>query len=289
MNALPHAVEPSLSWNAPLRIGMVSLTVRDLPRVSAYYQEVLGLHLLEGGKDTARLGAGNRVLLELREDKSARERSPREAGLFHTAFLLPNRRDLAAWIGHAVERRIPVAGASDHLVSEALYLSDPEGNGIEIYADRPVAEWHRNNGTIEMVTDPLDIEAIMEAGQGARWSGMPDGGFVGHLHLQVGDIPAAEAFYGTLLGFDVTYRVPGGTFYAMGGYHHHLATNTWNSRGAGETDGKATGLAGFELEATSKDAYEHMLARLEQVRLGHRCRHATRSLGNAGYPRAGLT
>ncbi|MQB46216.1 VOC family protein [Rhizobium sp. ICMP 5592] len=229
--------------NPAVGIGKVSLTVQDLDRVSSFYQQAVGLHLLRGDASTVELGVEGNTLLELRRDSSARRRSPREAGLFHTAFLLPTRADLGRWMKHAMETRPPIVGASDHSVSEALYLSDPEGNGVEIYADRPLLSWQWKDGLVHMPSDQLDIDSVLAAAGSDRWTGFPEGSKVGHVHLQVGAIPDAEAFYSEILGFAITSRYPGGTFYGAGGYHHHLATNVWNSRGAGERNYPSTGLA----------------------------------------------
>lgn len=241
--------------NAPLEIGHVALTVNDIDSVGAFYQTALGLERFGGGGETATLGAGNRVLLELRSDPAARRASRREAGLFHTAFLLPSRADLGSWLHHASAQQLAITGASDHGVSEALYMSDPEGNGIEIYVDRPRDKWVRNGADIEMPSDPLDIDALVATTDGS-WAGAPDGTVVGHVHLQVGAISEAEAFYAGQLGFTLTHRYPGGSFYGAGGYHHHIATNVWNSRGAGVRTYPATGLAELRILA---DAEEHEL------------------------------
>ncbi len=242
-------------------IGRVVLTVNDLDAVSSFYRQVVGLHLLRGDAASVELGAGGKTLLELRRDISARRRSPREAGLFHTAFLLPSRADLGRWIRHAMESRARVAGASDHAVSEALYLSDPEGNGIEIYADRPILEWRWRDGQVYMPSDRLDIDSILATAGDDRWKGFPEGSCIGHVHLQVGAIDAAEAFYHGVLGLDITSRYPGGTFYAVNGYHHHLATNIWNSRGAGPRNYPSTGLESVEFIAGSRfvDPVRHRL------------------------------
>lgn len=245
--------------DAPLEIGRVALTVNDLPAVRDYYRAVLGLTLLNEDGETAVLGAGERPLLELRGDRAARRRSPREAGLFHTAFLLPGRADLGAWIGHAAERRFPVGGAADHGVSEALYLSDPEGNGIEIYADRPRDTWVHRDGEIIMGTDPLDIDSILRDAAGP-WAGAPEGTVIGHVHLQTGTLAEAADFYAGKLGFDLTHRYPGAYFYGAGGYHHHLATNVWNSRNAAPRNYPSTGLAELEIIA-DPEARAALLAR----------------------------
>lgn len=150
---------------------------------------------------------------------------------------------------HAAEQRVPLRGASDHLVSEAIYLSDPEGNGIEIYHDWPSETWTWHDGMIRMETQPLDLHALAASVQARNWSGLPDGSHIGHVHLQVGELSSAENFYSGLLGLDVVSRSSGATFLSSGSYHHHLATNTWNSRGAGVRSQPMTGLADVELVA----------------------------------------
>lgn len=228
-------------------MGRVALTVNDLDAVRAFYESAVGLHLLRSDATSAELGVGGDILLELRADRTARRGSPREAGLFHTAFLLPSRRDLGRWLKHAAGAGVPLVGAADHSVSEALYLSDPEGNGVEIYSDRPLLEWRWQNGQVYMPSEHLDRRALIAASGDEAWQGFPPGSKIGHVHLQVGAIAPAEAFYGDVLGLDITCRYPGGTFYAANGYHHHIATNIWNSRGAGPRSYPATGLAEVEI------------------------------------------
>ncbi|WP_267358960.1 MULTISPECIES: VOC family protein [unclassified Methylobacterium] len=228
---------------APYRIGAVSLVVRDLAALTRFYRDILGLRILLEADGAAHLGTGDAPLLVLRHDPDARPRQPREAGLFHTAFLLPGRGDLGAWLPHAEKRGIALTGGADHLVSEAVYLDDPEGNGIEIYVDRPASAWPRApDGSVEMRNERLDHAGLV--GAAARpWSEMPAAGCVGHVHLQVGDLDVAERFYAHLLGFDVMCRYPGALFLGAGGYHHQLAGNVWNSRGAPMRSDGTTGLA----------------------------------------------
>ena len=233
--------------DAPHRIGVVRLVVRDLASASAFYRKVIGLETIEAGTTFERLGVGRNVLLELEHRPNARPQSRRDAGLFHTAFLLPSREDLGSWLRFAAAARLPIQGASDHLVSEAVYLADPEGNGIEIYSDRPPADWPRRAGVLEMSTDPLDIDGLMRAAADRDWTGFPDQGTIGHVHLQVGALVESDAFYSALLGIEVTCRYPGASFYGSGGYHHQLAGNIWNSRGAHPRAGETAGLDGFEL------------------------------------------
>jgi catechol 2,3-dioxygenase len=193
------------------------------------------------------LGAGGRPMLVLEGDPAFAPRDPGVAGLFHVALLLPSRADLARWLAHAGRLGLHVAGASDHGVSEAIYLADPEGNGIEIYADKPVAAWPCEGGALAMTTEPLDLPSVLEAGGGGSWTGMPSNADIGHVHLQVGDLDLAEQFYGSLLGFEVTTRSRGATFFGAGGYHHQLAANAWKSAGAGKRPEDAAGLREVEL------------------------------------------
>lgn len=234
--------------SAPVEIGHVALKVRDLPGVAAFYENLLGLQRLSGDDATVRLGAGNRLLLELRGDKAARPGGRREAGLFHTAFLMPSRAALGRWLIHAADSRAPLQGASDHLVSEAIYLADPEGNGIEVYADRPRSAWYDSAGSIKMATEALDLNGLAAAADGP-WSSAPDGLVVGHIHLQAGDVARAETFWRDTVGLPVMAHYPGAAFFGSGGYHHHIAANVWNSRGAGPRDEGATGLAELVLAA----------------------------------------
>jgi catechol 2,3-dioxygenase len=251
------------SSSTPLRIGKVTLTVNDLAGVSAFYQTVLGLALIDQTDGVVQLGVGNSVLLELIDDRAAPRSSAREAGLFHTAFLLPTRADLGSWIEHLARNRFSIQGASDHAVSEALYLADPEGNGIEVYADRPSSEWPYEAGKLGMTTERLDTDSLRNAAAGLEWQGAPAGSMVGHVHLQVGATPAADAFYADALGLDITARYPGASFYSSGGYHHHLAGNIWNSRNAGKRVAGSTGLQTVELLAADAATYDKTAARLE--------------------------
>lgn len=242
----------------PLHPGLPTLTVRDLANVARYYEDTIGLHRIDAAKDSVHLGAGGKTLLHLVKRPDA-DLEPRGfAGLFHTAFLLPSRADLGRWLHRAIDARVMFDGASDHKVSEALYLSDPEGNGIEIYADRPRDSWAWSGDQVQMATDPLDIQGLVEAGgsKALESARVPDGTIVGHIHLRVGGIPEAEKFYRDVLGLDVTARRTGATFYATGGYHHHLATNVWASRNSPKRSGTITGLASFELHAIDATTFD---------------------------------
>lgn len=258
------------SAGAPVRIGTVALTVRDLDTMGRFYEEVVGLAPIDAGSGLARLGVGDTTLLELRHDPAAPLARRVDAGLFHTAFLLPSRAHLAQWLIHALDLSVPLQGASDHLVSEAIYLADPEGNGIEIYWDRPSETWTWRDGMVEMATHRLDVDGLVGTVATRSWAGLPACSIIGHVHLQVGDLRRAEAFYAGVLGLDVACRYPGATFLSSGGYHHHIGTNVWNSRGASPRPSTSTGLANVELVAEA-DWIEGVRARLpgDEAALGY--------------------
>jgi catechol 2,3-dioxygenase len=201
-------------------------------------------------------------------------------GLYHVAILLPNRSDLGRFVAHLSRLRIP-AGSADHLVSEALYLNDPDGLGLEVYADRSRASWRRTpSGEIAMASEPLDLDDLVRAGGEAAWTGPPPGARVGHLHLHVGDLEAAEAFYARALGLDVQVRgYPGALFLSAGGYHHHLGVNTW-ARGAEAAGPDDARLLAWSLELPTPGAVDAALRRLEVA--GHA---VTRDQPGAGRAR----
>ena len=238
-------------------IGQVSLTVRDLDRSVPFYRDVLGLTETrsprEGAASTAiALGApGGRGLIELHENTSAIPKPRRSTGLYHFAILVPSRAALGRSLRRLSDRRYPLTGAADHLVSEAIYLDDPDGLGIEIYRDRPRAEWPARNGQLVMATDPLDLQAVFdEPGAETPWTGIEAGTVIGHVHLHVPQLDTAEQFYCGRIGFEPTVRgYPGALFVAAGGYHHHLGLNTWTGLGAPPPPENAVGLRSFSIEA----------------------------------------
>jgi catechol 2,3-dioxygenase len=246
-------------------VGTVQLTVSDLERSGAFYQRALGLQATELDDGGLSLGSAGRPLVELHGDSSAPRLDRRATGLFHLAILVPTRRDLALALMRIAEARWPLDGASDHLVSEALYLSDPDGNGIEIYRDRPREQWRRVGDQVEMATVALDLRDVLaELPQDqAAQPLVPDGTRIGHVHLQVSDIADAEAFYSGLLGFDVVVRgYPGALFVSAGGYHHHIGLNTWNSAGAAAPAPGSVGLRNFEVVLPDDAQRQQLLARI---------------------------
>lgn len=242
----------SLLLPANTAIGMVSLIVSDLQRSLRFYEDVLSLQVLARTPVTARLAADDHTtLIELVELQGARPKPPRTTGLYHFAILLPTRWDLACVLRRLVQVDWPIQGASDHLVSEALYLADADGNGIEIYRDRSPESWPWRNGQIQMATDPLNVESLLgELDRDRRsWPGLPATTCIGHVHLHVADLPESERFYCDLLGFDVVQRsYPGALFVSAGGYHHHVGLNVWAGRGAPPPPADAVGLRLFAME-----------------------------------------
>jgi catechol 2,3-dioxygenase len=244
---------------ADAHIGQVSLTVRDLQRSLSFYRDVLGFERTgspnEGAAPTpAALGPkGGRTLIELYEQKDAVAKPRRSSGLYHFAILVPTRAALARSLRRLAEKRWPISGAADHLVSEALYLDDPDGLGIEIYRDRPRDSWRVANGELAMATDPLDLQALAEEpGAGMTWNGLEAGTTMGHVHLHVPHLDTAESFYCDRIGFDpVVRRYPGALFVSAGGYHHHLGLNTWVGVGAPPPPENAVGLRSFTIESAS--------------------------------------
>jgi catechol 2,3-dioxygenase len=221
---------PGYRLPAATRVGAVQLQVSDLERSLAYYQRVLGFHVIGRTEHDAILGAAGAgsALLRLHERPGAAQVPPHgRIGLYHFAILLPERAALGRFVAHLAELG-ERAGASDHLVSEALYLRDPDGLGIEVYADRPRSDWRADKGELRMSTLPLDLAALIREAGGEPWTGMPAGTTMGHVHLHVGDLDRAAAFYHAALGLDtMVWSYTGALFLAAGGYHHHLGLNTW--------------------------------------------------------------
>lgn len=246
------------------RMGAVYLTVSDLAHSLDYYEQVIGLQVHRREDPVAHLGTGGEDLLVLHEEPGA-EPAPRNTGLFHFALLLPSRHDLARWLAHAVNDQIRLEGMSDHLVSEALYLRDPDWHGIEIYRDRPRAEWEREGEFVKMATLPLDVQGVLGALDGGEgdYERMPLDTTMGHVHLQVADIPEAERFYTDVLGFDLQARYGDqASFLSAGGYHHHLGANVWNSRGAAPPPPGSAALRHFTVLLPDDDALARVKERI---------------------------
>jgi catechol 2,3-dioxygenase len=262
------AIDPATS------VGLLSLTVADLERSLAFYTQAIGLALLEREGLRAILGVAGQPLLALTEQPGASNwpRGGRSyTGLYHFAILLPTRADLGRWLRHWLSLGLGLPGQGDHLVSEALYLEDPDGHGIEMYQDRPRDQWQWANGRVRMTTDPVDIRGLLADAErsGHPWDGLPAGTRLGHMHLQVGDIAQARAFYHDVLGFDVVAEMPSALFVSAGGYHHHIGMNTWHSRGGGPAPADSVSLRHFTVELPSEEARAAVVARIAAAGLPH--------------------
>jgi catechol 2,3-dioxygenase len=252
---------------AETRLGAIRLRTADADRLRGFYETTIGLETLATVDGVTSLGANGTALVEFVTDPDAPPRPPGTTGLFHLALLVPTRADLARTLRRVAGSGWRLSGASDHLVSEALYLSDPEGNGIELYRDRPRDEWPLSGDSVEMATLPLDLDDLLaEPGGEEADPRMPPGTTLGHVHLQVGDLEAAETFWVDALGLDVTARgYPGALFTSTGGYHHHVGLNTWAGVGAPSPPAGSRGLVRFELVLSDAAAVEAAAARLRRV------------------------
>jgi catechol 2,3-dioxygenase len=252
------------------RIGAVRLTVADLDRAAGFYERVVGMRSLRRDGDTALLGTNSSPVVELVGRPDAPPRKRGTTGLFHTAILVPSREELGRSLRRVAGARWPLAGASDHLVSEALYLEDTEGNGIEIYRDRPREEWRYEHGRLQMATLPLDLRSMLRKStdEGEDPPVMSGRTRIGHVHLQVADLAAAEAFYRGILGFEVTVGdYPGALFLSAGGYHHHVGLNTWAGEGAPAPEPGAVGLRWFEVVLPHAPELDRIFERLGDARI----------------------
>ncbi len=258
---------PGYRLPAATRLGTVRLQVADLVRSLAWYQRVLGLRDLGRRDGMAALGApgGTRALIELHEHAGAAPMPQRgRLGLYHFAILLPERSALGRFVRHLgdIGER---AGMSDHAVSEAIYLTDPDGLGIEVYADRPRSAWRRDGRQLTLTTVPLDREDLLGAAGGERWAGIPAGTVIGHVHLFVNDLDRAAKFYHDGLGLDkVVWSYPGALFLSAGGYHHHLGTNTWAAGAAPAGPDDARLLEWEIVVPTARDAADAIVS-LERI------------------------
>jgi catechol 2,3-dioxygenase len=268
MDAPNPSALPTFANRTPLRIGSVGLVARDLDKLTSFYRDLLGLTVQERTDRVAKLGIGGVTLLEIEHRPDALPDDQSTTGLYHTAFLMPTRQDHARWIMHTARNRVPITGASDHGVSEAFYLDDPEGNGIEVYNDRPAERWRWEGDLVVMQTNQLDIEAILTEidRTTATYPAAPEGLRIGHIHLRVGSVEQAEAFYRGAIGLELTRRRGGASFMSSGGYHHHVGANVWHSNGAGPRDRNRAGLSWFTIEAAHDDAIKAMNERLSAVK-----------------------
>jgi catechol 2,3-dioxygenase len=247
-------------------IGAVTLIVANLQRSLNYYQHHIGLRLHQQDDGAATLGAGEATLLRLVEQPGARPVQSGCTGLYHFALLTPSRLELARTLRRLLDTNTPIGGASDHAVSEALYLSDPDGHGIEIYRDRPRHEWQFPGGQLHMTVEPFDAQGVLAElrDETSAWDGIHPETTMGHIHLHVAHIPAAEHFYVEVLGFELMARYgQAAAFIAAGGYHHHIGLNTWAGVGAPPPPADAARLHHFEIHLPDKTALGEVASRLQ--------------------------
>jgi catechol 2,3-dioxygenase len=261
----PPSVSTATSIHPETHVnGVVSLTVADLERSLWYYSEAIGLAVIERQEGEATLGVAGHPLLHLVEVPGARPWTESATGLYHFAILLPTSADLGRWIRHWYDLGLPEFGQGDHLVSQALYLRDPDGHGIEIYRDRPRSEWQWDGDKVRMASLPVDIQGLLREAEesGVSWAGAPAGTTMGHVHLQVGDIPQARAFYHDVIGFDVVAEMPSALFISAGGYHHHLGMNVWHSYRGGPADPGVASLQSYTIVFPNETARQAVVDRL---------------------------
>jgi len=245
-------------------LGYVHLTIADLERSISIYQLSLGFQVHHQNGDTAFLGSGSEVLVALTEVSGASQ-VPRRTGLYHFAILTPSRGALGRSLKNLVETETPLQGGADHLVSEALYLSDPDGNGIEIYRDRPRSAWQYEDGKLKMGTDPLDYQGVLAVtdGDNGEWRGLEPTTRLGHMHLHVAELREASNFYEKVLGFDFLIDYMGSAaFLSAGGYHHHIGLNIWNGNGVSPPPPDSVGLRYFTVQLVDEDEQGRLIERL---------------------------
>ncbi len=253
-----------MSIAAATRIGLVSLSVSDLARSVDYYCQVIGLQVIKQHPGEVVLGAGGTSLLSLHEIPGAAH-VPKTTGLYHFALLVPTRFELARTLRNLVENQAVFVGFADHHVSEAIYLSDPDGHGIEIYRDRPREQWLDSSGNFQLTTDPLDVRGLLEeiASGAPAWDGIHPATTMGHIHLHVDYIPQARVFYRDVLGFEVMADMQSALFLSAGGYHHHIGVNTWNGLGAPPPPPNSLRLLSYEILLPDEQTLAETVVSLE--------------------------
>ena len=247
-------------------VGHVNIKVQDLNRSLTFYQEILGFQILEQTEKTAKLTTdGKTSVLSIEQPENVVPKHGKTTGLYHFALLLPKRSDLAEIVHHFMEIGFRY-GSSDHLVSEALYLADPDGNGIEIYIDREPSEWTWSNGEVAMTVDPLNFEDLLSEGKQQSWKGLPAGTVMGHIHLHVSELKKTEEFYSKGLGFEVVNRYGDqALFISTGKYHHQIALNTWAGVGAPTPPENSVGLESFTIVLADEAARNTIIAQLKSI------------------------
>jgi catechol 2,3-dioxygenase len=248
----------------------IHLFVEDINRSAAFYQEIIGLKILQQFEQKVLLTTdGEHALLTIEQPDGVLPKESRRTGLYHFALLLPNRSELSVFLHHLIRTGYPIQGASDHLVSEAIYLQDPDGNGIEVYADRPSEQWEWKEGQVVMATESINLQDLLAEGNEKKWRGLPKETIMGHIHLHVANLSDAENFYIKGLGFNVVQRLSNhALFISTGGYHHHIGLNIWNGEGVSAPSKKSAGLHYFTIVLNDKEKLNHIIANLREMNVG---------------------
>lgn len=250
-------------------VSKVSLQVLDLARSTEFYSRVIGLHVLSQNEDQVDFSAnGKDTLLTIYQLSNGVKKQPRTTGLYHFALLLPNRKELGKILNHFIQNQIPLQGASDHGISEAIYLSDPDGNGIEIAVDTPASTWKWQDGLLDVFSNngPMDVKAVLDASQNEVFKSLPSDTIIGHIHLHGSELKNIRNFYEKVLGMDVVIDLPRqALFFSYGNYHHHLAVNVWNGMGAPIPDKNSVGLRNFEIKLPEHLKIDDIKVKLQQL------------------------
>ena len=261
---------PTATIHPNTEMGVITLKVADLDRSMAFYNEIIGMRTLTQDLQSATLGVAARPIVRVEAVANAQRQPRGTTGLYHAAILLPDRLSLAIKIAQLAAAKYPIEGYADHLVSEAFYLSDPDGNGLEIYRDRPRSEWPRINGNIQMASDPIDLDEFFSHSPNPVPGDMalPIGTTLGHVHLRVGNIASAQQFYQKVMGFDLITIMPSALFLSAGGYHHHLGMNIWESRNGQPAPASSVGLREFSIYVPDIAEQDRLTAQIEAAGVG---------------------
>ncbi|RCW52380.1 VOC family protein [Halanaerobium sp. ST460_2HS_T2] len=248
-------------------VDQISLRVRDLEESLEFYTEIMGFKILEEKKNKVRLSVNNSTpIVTLVYSEDIIEKIPNRTGLYHYAMLMPKRYQLGTFLKNLREKNYDITGGADHGVSEAIYIKDPDGNGIEIYSDYKSSEWPQSNGQIEMITDPLDYKELLSETGDKKWNGMPEKAKIGHIHLHVSDLEKSEKFYVQGLGFNIIQKLGGSAlFLSTGGYHHHIGLNTWNGVGAAPLPENAAGMEYYTIKFPDQESRSESIENLKQL------------------------
>jgi catechol 2,3-dioxygenase len=248
-------------------VSSLHLKVEDLERSLSFYKDMIGFKVMKKTEHKALLTAdGQSPLLTIEQPGNVSPKEKRTTGLYHFALLLPNRKDLGLVIKHLTFMKYPLQGGSNHGISEAVYLSDPDGNGIELYADTPPSTWERDNGLLVAKGEPLGVEGIIASAGSDEWQGLPTNTIMGHIHLHASELQKTKLFYTQGLGLDLVMKIENSAlFFSTGGYHHHVALNTWNGIGASRPSNNSVGLKYYSFVLPNNEVRQHVIQQIKNL------------------------